>query len=110
MTRAHSVVLAIVVGLFAGVAMVGQAQAGLGAVVVVSQTSDSDSKRTKAARVECGLNDLAGGGAKIRRGASDVALIATRPVSNTGWTAKATEVNPTNEDWSIQVFAVCLDT
>ena len=114
MRPTRAIAVAVLVGLAAGVTVLGSASAGVGEVTKVTESSAKDAKDAKKVKVECvpadGGDLRTGGGAQIVSGGNDVAVIATKPTGTHGWMAKAVEINPTSEPWRLKVFAVCADS
>jgi len=113
MRQRRAIAVAVLVGIAAGVTVLGTASAGINGLVTVSESSARDATDAKKVAVECvpGVSgDLrTGGGAQIVGGGQDVALIASKPAGTLGWMARAVEISPRSEPWRLKVFGVCAD-
>jgi hypothetical protein len=91
-----------------------QGEPGVSDVEVVFAASAADSIPIKSVTVECPPGKVVlGGGGDINLTSDSVAIFSEMPESTeigappTRWTSGAHEVVPTDEDWSLEVRAVC---
>jgi hypothetical protein len=85
---------------------------GVSGAEIVSEQSDSNSTDVRYVAVGCPAGKvLVGGGAQAGVNASGkLAIVNSSPLDNlAGWAARAEEVVPTDEDWSLTVRAICVD-
>ncbi len=77
--------------------------------IEIAQLAYSSDYTTREFSVDCPLGKRAtGGGARVEgdMNAPNIVLTQSWP-SGSGWSARASEISPTDEQWSLAVFAVC---
>jgi hypothetical protein len=95
---------------------------GVANVTTVSARSDGNSDATRLATATCPAGArVVGGGAELPHQfvstpfgsfelpPPDVVISVSRPSGTTGWVARAYEVNPTDLQWHLSVYALCAE-
>jgi hypothetical protein len=86
------------------------APGGFSGLEIPTGASATDSSTPKVVVVNCspGKKVIGGGAGATGTGASEVSVTEFFPSSATQWTARALEVNGTNNSWKLTAYAFCV--
>jgi hypothetical protein len=81
---------------------------GVAGVEIVQDTSTSSSSSSRSATVTCPAGKrLIGGGAELVGATGSLALDESYPNTTVTWIARAYEVVPTGDNWSLVAYGIC---